>query len=267
MSETPTILPLEGVLRLYQSKPIALPYFETNPQHPNKLIFIPGLTDTMGVVPYLPPLASVLNDHEYSLIQMVKCSDLGGFGTSSLEGDAQEIAQLAEHVLTRSDTPCTGNLVLMGHSTGCQDVVTFLSRERQMLSVDAPLRVHGAICQAPVSDREYFDSHEGREAAGQQKLAASMAELDKGKQGALLDRSNVLPAGPTKNGRGNGNAAVALDPAMTAYRFSSLNGSGGDDDLFSSDFDTETIREKLRPALDRAPLLMLFGADEYVLSY
>ncbi len=55
--------PLQCTLRLFQTEPISLPYFETNAQHPNKLIFIPGLTDTMGVVPYLPSLASVLNGH------------------------------------------------------------------------------------------------------------------------------------------------------------------------------------------------------------
>ena len=86
--------PLQGTLRLFQTEPIPLPYFETNAQHPNKLIFIPGLTDTMGVVPYLPSLASVLNDLEYSLIQFVKCSDLGGFGTSSLEGDALSLIHI-----------------------------------------------------------------------------------------------------------------------------------------------------------------------------
>ena len=256
--------PLQGTLRLFQTEPISLPYFETNAQHPNKLIFIPGLTDTMGVVPYLPSLASVLNDLEYSLIQFVKCSDLGGFGTSSLEGDAQEIAQLAEHLLTRSDSPCTGKLVLMGHSTGCQDVVTFLSEERLNLKTGQQILVHGGICQAPVSDSEYFDSHHGRQDSARELLSKSQEYVKKGLPGALLDRSHIFPVRTSVNGRGEGNSAAVLTPALTAYRFASLNGHHGDDDLFSSYLDSESIVRTLQPALHRAPLLMLFGMKEYV---
>ena len=256
--------PLQGTLRLFQTEPIPLPYFETNAQHPNKLIFIPGLTDTMGVVPYLPSLASVLNDLEYSLIQFVKCSDLGGFGTSSLEGDAQEIAQLAEPLLTRSDSPCTGKLVLMGHSTGCQDVVTFLSEERLNLKTGQQILVHGGICQAPVSDSEYFDSHDGSQNSAREVLSKSQECVKQGLPGALLDRSHISPVRTSVKGRGEGNSAAVLTPAFTAYRFASLNGHHGDDDLFSSYLDSEGIVRTLQPALHRAPLLMLFGMNEYV---
>ena len=261
-----TPAPLQGVLRLYQTKPIALPYFETNAHHSNKLVFVPGLTDTIGVVPYLPRLASVIDEVGFSLVQFVKCSDLGGFGTSSLEGDAQEMAQLLEHLITRSDSPCTGKLVVMGHSTGCQDVVAFLSRERRFLSGrDGPIRVHGGICQAPVSDREYFDAHDGQNPLGQLQLAESRAYIAEGKPGTLLERSSIAQTPRyTDNGRGDGNSASALQPAMTAYRFTSLNARGGDDDLFSTDLRQDELQRTLGPALERAPLLMLFGANECV---
>lgn len=256
--------PLQGTLRLFQTEPIPLPYFETNAQHPNKLIFIPGLTDTIGVVPYLPSLASVLNNLEYSLVQFVKCSDLGGFGVSTLEGDAPEIAQLAEHLLTRSDFPCTGKLVLMGHSTGCQDVVTFLSKERLNLRTGRQILIHGGICQAPVSDSEYFDARDGNQISARELLKHSQDCMSKGLPGALLDRSHISPVRTSVNGRGEGNSAVVLKPPFTAYRFASLNGHHGDDDLFSSYLDCESICRTLQPALKRAPLLMLFGMNEYV---
>lgn len=256
---------LAGMLRLYQTYPVALPYFETHGEHVNKLIFVPGLTDTLGVVPYLPRLAEVLDKLGYSLVQCVKSSDLGGFGTSSLEGDAQEIAQLVEHLVKRADHPCTGKLVLMGHSTGCQDVVTFLSRDRSLSAAapDVPIHVHGGILQAPVSDREYFNTHDGKDAAGARRLAESEVLVHEGKSSTLLAR-DVPPMLMSQCGRGAGNSGAVLSPAFTAYRFRSLNGRGGDDDFFSSDLSDEEIRRALQPALSRAPLLMLMGEKEYV---
>ena len=258
--------PLTGTLALYQTSPIPLPYFESNGSHPNKLVFIPGLTDTMGVVPYLPRLAQTLDKIGYSLVQFVKCSDLGGFGTSSLEGDAQEIAQLVEHLKSRDTAPCTGKLVVMGHSTGCQDVIQLLSRDRALSSTKPGSLIHidGGICQAPVSDYEFFKHSLDSNPLGQQQWAESQSLLDKGKPSALLSREHVAPVPASTHGRGPGNSEVALNPAFTAYRFASLNGPNGDDDFFSTNLPDERVQEVLQPALSRASLLMLLGEEEYV---
>ena len=88
--------------------------------------------------------------------------------------------------------------------------------------------------------------------------------MKKGLPGALLDRSHISPVRTSVKGRGEGNSAAVLTPAFTAYRFASLNGHHGDDDLFSSYLDSEGIVRTLQPALHRAPLLMLFGMNEYV---
>jgi len=255
---------LTGTLGLYQTCPISLPYFETNPHHPNKLIFVPGLTDTIGVVPYLPQLAADLDSISYSLVQPVKSSDLGGFGTSSLEGDAQELAQLIEHIKTRSSDPCVGKLVIMGHSTGCQDVLTFLSQDRLLSKEtgDECIHVDGGICQAPVSDRDYFEAYVTPHSA--QQLQECRDKLFKHQPSALLDRSNAKHKPESLHGRGTGNSEAVLNPAFTAYRFASLNDSNGDDDFFSNNFSDDQIRRGIMPALSRAPLLFLMGEQEYV---
>lgn len=255
---------LPGKLALYQTEPVALPYFETNGHHANKLVFLAGLTDTIGVVPYLPPLAHALDKIGYALVQPVKGSDLGGFGTSSLEGDAQEMAQLIEHLTTRADDQCTGTLVIMGHSTGCQDVVAFLSKDRRASKhQDASLlRVHGGILQAPASDHDYFEAN--KTPSDEALLHQSEAAIQAGRGYALLPRDNAQAQPAAHNGRGDGNADAVLQPAFTAYRYQSLHGANGDDDYFSYGMSDDQIRAALSPALSRAPLLMLVGEKEYV---
>lgn len=255
--------PLQGTLALYQTEPVSLPYFETNGHHANKLVFLAGLTDTIGVVPYLPRLASALDKIGYALVQPVKGSDLGGFGTASLEGDAQEAAQLIEHLTTRATHPASGKVVVMGHSTGCQDVVQLLSTDRRAAKgEDVNLRVHGGILQAPASDYDYFEAHKTEEEAQLLKKSEELIQTDQAQ--ALLPRDGIPPKPSATHGRGPGNADTITKPAFTAYRFQSLNGSGGDDDFFSKDLSDEQIRKALHPALSRAPLLMLIGEKEYV---
>lgn len=256
--------PLQGTLALYQTEPYSLPYFETNGHHPNKLIFLSGLTDTIGVVPYLPRLANALDKIQFSLVQPVKGSDLGGFGTSSLEGDAQETAQLIEHLSTRAQHPRRGKLVVMGHSTGCQDVVALLSQERSLSRNGGNPKIHidGGILQAPASDYDYFEANKTE--ADAKLLAESERLIAENRGDALLPREGVAPKPASHDGRGVGNADAVLKPAFTAYRFQSLNGSRGDDDFFSYGLTDEQIYKALHPALARAPLLMLIGEKEYV---
>ena len=174
--------PLQGTLSLYQTDPNPLPYFETNAHHPNKFIFLAGLTDTIGVVPYLPRLAEVLDKLQYSLVQPIKGSDMGGFGLSSLEGDAQETAQLIEHLTTRAQHPRKGRLVVMGHSTGCQDVVHLLSKERSLSRNGGNPKIHvdGGILQAPASDYDYFQANKTEQDAQLLALSEKMIAEQRG---------------------------------------------------------------------------------------
>lgn len=96
------------------------------------------------------------------------------------------------------------DIVLMGHSTGSQDVIHYLSSKRD--------EVQGGIMVAPASDREFFERDPDAEwAAALKKAKALIAE---GKP-----RETLMVSGMR----------------MSAYRMHSLVGVGGDDDYFSSD--------------------------------
>ena len=284
--------PLTGSLQLYQKKPIALPYFDSDPDLPHSLVFVPGLTDTIGTIPYLPQLASIIRKHGFSLVQPQMTCNLGGYGLCSLEGDAQEMAACVAHLRT-TPSKRSGKVVLMGHSTGCQDIVAYLLSSRR--AMDPLTKIDAAVLQAPVSDREFYESQ--RSSAASETVGAEMdRELEhstqlhlSGKGAQLIPRKQTegmaLPTTPqdhpdqadeSDNGPSNiGNASAVLSPAMTAYRMWSLNARGGDDDFFSSDLQDHQITDtspgartigraihNLKEGSPNARLLAMIGAQE-----
>lgn len=235
----------------------ALPMMETKPSSQNTLIFVGGLTDTLATVPYLPMLAEAIAPLDFSLVQPQLSSSLGGFGLSSLEADAQELCILIEHLRNRQidPKPKAGKIVIMGHSTGCQDIVHFLSRERQDCIID------GGILQAPMSDREDFEEKNRKGSEGFARLEHSKLLVEQGKGSTLLERHIDSPRKSSSQNAVNG--AVFQEPAMTAYRYWSLNGKGGDDDYFSSDLSEERMKEIWSNSISRGHrILALLGEQE-----
>ncbi len=131
-----------------------------DPVDGNTLIFIGGLYDSFLSVPYVPLLASYIHQiPNWSLMEIQLSSSGLGWGTGDLSRDVEEIGRAVEYLRGETTKPTTntmisthdaGKVVLMGLSTGCQDVLHYLyhSSEQRRPPVD------GAILQAAVSDRE-----------------------------------------------------------------------------------------------------------------
>ncbi|GAC94975.1 esterase [Pseudozyma hubeiensis SY62] len=283
---------LRGTLQLYQPKPVALPYFDTDATLPHTLVFIPGLTDTLSTLPYLPQLASLAHSYGFSLVQPQLTCNLGGYGQCTLEGDAQEIAACVAH-LRSTKQKSAGKVVLMGHSTGCQDVIAYLLSSSRAAANHT--KVDGAILQAPVSDREFYEMK--RESASPEERKRMDTELElatrlvkEGRGSSLMPREPVTlptdlndPEHPHSDAVDRpgteldiaGNASAVLSPAMTAYRTWSLKAKGGHDDFFSSDLDNSDITnnrpgartigravKNLQSSYPKAQLLALIGEKE-----
>ncbi|RMZ87206.1 hypothetical protein DV736_g5569, partial [Chaetothyriales sp. CBS 134916] len=93
--------------------------------------------DALTATPYVYTLANYLSggaSPQWTVIHPLLSSSARQFGISSLDRDVEDIASAIAYIRA---TPALGSassrIVLMGHSTGCQD---------------------GAILQAPVSDRD-----------------------------------------------------------------------------------------------------------------
>lgn len=169
------------------------------------------------------------------------------WGVSSIAKDAEEMAKIVAYLRKRRPG---GKVVIMGHSTGCQDCMEYLVGK----NADARPAVDGVILQAPVSDREAL-AEELPEAFKHEadQLALKMCRE---KQGA-----DCMPNRLSKPVYGR--------MAITAKRWLDVSSPGPDhtgaDDYFSSDLPVERLKKTFGALPATSPLLILYGgADETV---
>ncbi|KAJ5722573.1 hypothetical protein N7488_000608 [Penicillium malachiteum] len=271
---------LDGVLHQFAPRLVAFEYLasQDKPSRPHSLIFIGGLTDGLGTVPYVAPLAKALETTQWSVFSVLLSSSYNGFGVSSLDLDVEEIAQCVEFV--RKLKGESGKVVIMGHSTGSQDVLHYLYSPNPLpknLEFDVGLKyltrpqLDGAIMQAPASDREGTQHliktcSQPEEAQGAYEQLVSAAK----RQPWTDDKhDSILPMNMTALLGLPGNAP------MSARRFLSLVSpdspqNPAQDDVFSSDLTDQRHQETFGQIGSRGILspsskvLALYsGEDEY----
>jgi pimeloyl-ACP methyl ester carboxylesterase len=244
---------------------------------PNTLLFISGLFDDFASVPYVARLANRLTSQSantWSIMEIQLTSFGVGFGTGDLNRDVEEIAKGVEWLRLRQQKT-SSKVVLMGHSTGCQDVLHYLYHGTRKRPV-----IDGAILQGPVSDRETLnmsldapeendnDQHNVRKVYEECVQQARQLQIDP--DGPSLPRSLTSKLG-------------FMHAFLSASRFLSLTSPNSPDqpsmdDLFSSDIPDHFLsssfgmvgkRGRLKKlAGDSFPILMVLisGVDEYMPS-
>ena len=225
-----------GTLHRYNDHQVA---FEFEPAGlPNALIMIGGMTDGLTTVPYFANLPHVLEPLDYSAVQIQMKSSFIGWGTTSVNEDVEQIKQLIDYL----KSPEGGNkkkIVIMGHSTGSQDVM------QSLLSISADL--DAGIMQASCSDRECFRLFASDEVVSDLNSKAKKL-LDEGKAEEILPREFM---------------AYTNDTPVTVYRWCSIMLPGGDDDFFSTDLPDEALT-KTFGKINKPFLVAYSGADEFV---
>ncbi|KAE8349319.1 hypothetical protein BDV28DRAFT_160587 [Aspergillus coremiiformis] len=216
---------------------VAFEFTRCNRRKPHSLIFIGGLSDGLGTVEYMADLVVALQNSEWSMLLLVLSSSYNGWGVGRLGKDIDEIAQCVQYV------------VIIGHSTGSQDVMHCPNPRPRYPVLDTefePLTrspVNGAIIQAPVSDRE--NSPETmRELYCQ---AVTDAKRNTYKDGDTIE--TILPLSMTAR------IGYPSATAVSSRRFLSLASPGSphqpdEDDLFSSD-----LNRFVPPRVDKQLLL------------
>jgi pimeloyl-ACP methyl ester carboxylesterase len=170
-----------------------------------------------------------------------------GWGVSSIARDANQMAKIISYLKERRPG---GKIVIMGHSTGCQDCMEYL------VGKEAGKRpaVDGIILQAPVSDRQALENElpqAFKEEADQ--LALKMCR-EKQAQDAMPNRLTKPVFGRI---------------AITAQRWLDVSSPAPDhsgaDDYFSSDLPVSRLQTTFGKLPPSSPLLILFsGSDESV---
>jgi len=216
----------------------------------NTLLWIGGLFDTVRSTTYPYTIAHDLPP-SWSLAQVVLSSSNHGWGHGSLDQDVEEMEKAIHYFKTLKPG---GKIVLMGHSTGCQDGIHYVLSVQAKNSEDLFYPpVDGLILQAPVSDREAIVSSTLAEVyKSTNELAQSWIDDGRG--------DDCLPFGVTRD--------ILGSCPVSAKRWISLASPDGkgQDDYFSSDLDDATLRSTFgRLGEKKTPLLILFsGSDESV---
>jgi pimeloyl-ACP methyl ester carboxylesterase len=228
---------------LHHVTPVSAFEVSSSPSATNLLLWIGGLTDTYHSVSYVYTLASSLPP-SWSLAQVNLSSAGSGWGTASLSQDVNEISSLVVYFRTQGKQ----KVVIMGHSTGCQDCLHYFASEDKRGDRAA---VDGTILQASVSDREAIAMDmDPSDLANVNTTAEQWCKENKGE--------HILPLYLTSSNFGRN--------PVTARRWVSLACKGGEDDYFSSDL-TDAQLKTTFSKVDK-PLLILYGSeDEYVPGY
>ncbi|KAJ5143840.1 uncharacterized protein N7515_002627 [Penicillium bovifimosum] len=221
-------------------------------RQPHSLLFVGGLGDGLATTSYMADLASALKDTEWSLFTLNLTSSYQSWGLGHLDRDTTEIAQCLEYIKSyKTDKFGPGKIALMGHSTGSQCVLHYLSQlnpHTSCPSFDAGIEhitrpaLDGAIMQAPVSDREAIfwvlkwgigdtSAEKAREVYYEMERLAKEAV----KEGKKLD--TILPLELTS-------LIYPANTPISCRRFLSLVSPESpqaplEDDLFSSDLSDE----------------------------
>lgn len=227
---------MEGELFLYSTEP-RLCAFEGaiggKTRAKAALVVVGGLTDGLLSVTFVPALAQQLQLLRITTVQPLFSSSYGGYGVGSLAQDSLELSKLLDHLRERRDKEV---VILLGHSTGCQDILWYLKHHHR-----PEHHVLAVILQAPVSDRDYFPS-------------------------VLPNWQDVLVWAETRCSAGRADEiypALVAGVAMTAYRIRSLLAPQGDDDFFSVDASDAERRERFSGIC--MPAFVFFSsADESV---
>lgn len=237
-------------------------------------------------MPYLKEIAAILEPTEWSLFSVRLTSSYTAFGLSRLGRDAEELAQCVQYVRSykKAENPewvDGGKVVIMGHSTGSQDVLHYIYMPNPLpvdprfdiglKHIERP-QVDGAIMQAAVSDREALRVEQASSPPENANIfhSAFTQLVQMAKRVTYSDNDTLdvlLPLSLTSK------VGFPASAPLSARRFLSLVSPDSpehpeEDDLFSSDLSDKRLEETFgmiatRDILKSKIMVLLSGNDQF----
>ncbi|KAI0460443.1 hypothetical protein F5B21DRAFT_451774 [Xylaria acuta] len=207
----------------------------------NSLVFIGGLGDGPHTVPYPRAIAKRLEEDpslSYSVFEFRLKSSFSAFGFARLVDDVADISALVKYLRSIGKE----RVVLMGHSTGCQDCLEFAAPAHNAPPVD------GYVLQGPVCDRDAM------------ALGVGYVQLEE----SIMAAKQLIDAG-----RGHERVSVTQLPdfmqdiPISAWRWYALVATDGEDNYFSPEL-TDEVAASHWTRVDKPLLILHSGDDEHV---
>lgn len=156
----PSLTVFEYQPSVQQTPATATPdHLTSTPKH--VLLFVGGLYDSLLNPQYVADIAALfpLTVPQPWRVMHIQLTSAGRhWGTTHLDRDIAEIGLAIDYLRHELFHDPSLDIVLMGHSTGCQDIMRYLTAPNPLTAPSGKPRpkIQGAILQAPVSDRDNF---------------------------------------------------------------------------------------------------------------
>ena len=232
--------------------------FVSGERHGQVVVLVAGMGEGPLSLGFTEELCERLDKAGWGLALPYLPSSWRGVGVSSLDEDARTVVDACRCLASEFGVR---QVVVMGHSTGAQGVVSvarLLAEMRDRGNPYEPLpEFAGCILQGGVSDRDWATSVFGED---------EMARCVAGARGLPPEQVLTDAELPSTSG-GNEEDKVQLgrylETPLSAGRFLSLYAKGGDDDMFSDDLTEADLGSTLHWLRPYPTLICLSGADEY----
>ncbi|KAL2886411.1 UPF0613 protein PB24D3.06c [Ceratocystis lukuohia] len=248
---SPYTTPFQATVHRFEYSTPNVCAYESGPDNAeNALVFIAGFGGGPHTMSVARKISEKLTDNPelgYSLFEIRMRSSFESYGSFGMLEDVQDIGALVKYLRMIGRK----KIVLLGHSIGCQDIMTYNKLKDEFPPVD------GFILQGPISDREAFKNIIVKPGEMNNYLEA----LEYARETAILARVNsneILDWMP----RWLMPEAVRNIP-FAIYRFLSLVDVGGDDDFFSPDLSSEDV-SRIWKSLTKPAMVLHSGQDEFV---
>lgn len=261
---------------------VAFEYASSTVRQPHSLLFVGGLGDGLATTSYMADIVRALQNSGWSLFTLNLTSSYQSWGVGHLDRDTNEIAQCLDYIKSyKADKFGGGKLAVMGHSTGSQCVLHYLSQSNPHTNIpafDAGIEhitrpaLDGAIMQAPVSDREaiFWVLKWGIGDTTPEKARETYDEMERLAKEAVAEgkpHDTMLPLSLTS-------MIYPANTPISCRRFLSLVSPESpqapqEDDLFSSDLSDEHFlttfgRIQQQGLLNHKLMVLISGKDQSI---
>jgi pimeloyl-ACP methyl ester carboxylesterase len=208
------------------------------------IMLIGGLGDLLFNIKYFQYLWNKFDENYMICIPNMRSSG-NSFGSFTIWNDVEDINEILSYIYNKNKLD---EIYLLGHSTGCQDILCLFKK-----GINKQFPIKKCILQGPVSDRDYLNKDE--------KLFNEIKRIEK-EYNILYENWNNSEL---KNSMDVSKYLYDNKYPLLVRRFVSLYSKLGDEDWFSYDISQETLKSMY--SIIDIPFLFVFSLNDQYINY
>ena len=208
------------------------------------IMLIGGLGDLLFNIKYFQYLWNKFDENYMICIPNMRSSG-NSFGSFTIWNDVEDINEILSYIYNKNKLD---EIYLLGHSTGCQDILCLFKK-----GINKQFPIKKCILQGPVSDRDYLNKDE--------KLLNEIKRIEK-EYNVLYENWNNSEL---KNSMDVSKYLYDNKYPLLVRRFVSLYSKLGDEDWFSYDISQETLKSMY--SIIDIPFLFVFSLNDQYINY